>query len=66
MSLPDLLGYRLDEAEARLRAAGVPVRVEEAAPPRGRPAGPRRVVRQRLEGEVLVLTVAAERVEAGA
>jgi len=59
---PDVLAYALDEARARLEAAGYVVEVEETRPPgAGSPAGPARVVRQRQEGSRVLLVVTHER-----
>jgi len=59
---PDVLAYVLDEARARLEAAGYLVDLEETRPPGPvTPAGLARVVRQREEGGRVVLLVTHER-----
>ena len=61
MSRPCVLGQPLEEAMRRLAEAGVTeIEVAETAPPRARkPAGPRRVVRQRTTAQGVSLVVAA-------
>jgi hypothetical protein len=64
---PDVLGLTLDEAAADLAALGLRPRVEETKPPGAdSPEGPARVVRQRLGGSEVVLTVTYERYAAPA
>jgi hypothetical protein len=60
MSVPCVLARTLAEARRILQSQGVPVlAIEETAPPHGRPAGPLRVVRQRVTGEGVQLVAAA-------
>ena len=59
MSRPSLIALPLEEAREALRLAGITaVEVSHTAPPRGRPGGMARVVRERYPGEVAELTVA--------
>jgi beta-lactam-binding protein with PASTA domain len=56
----DVLGLSAEEAQTRLRDAGVfEVRVTQTAPPRGAIAGEGRVVRVRMVGPAIELVVAA-------
>ena len=60
MSLcPDLLGFELDDALARLTAEGWRVTVRLTSPPGAVPPGPRRVVRMVVTGAREVQIVAA-------
>jgi hypothetical protein len=60
MSTPCVLARTLAEARCILESQGVPLlTIEETSPPRGRPAGPLRVVRQRATGEGVYLVAAA-------
>ncbi|MGH2452591.1 MAG: PASTA domain-containing protein [bacterium] len=62
--IPDVLALPLEEARRLLEGAGVTVRPSETRPPRGGEGrGALRVVRQRHEGEAVLLTVTAERYE---
>jgi len=64
---PDVLVYPLDDARAQLAAAGYTAEVGETRPPgRGIPQGLRRVVRQRHEGNRVLLVVTPERHERAA
>jgi len=56
---PDLLGFELDEALARLCGEGWRTTVKLTSPPGNVPPGPRRVVRMVVTGEQEVEIVAA-------
>ncbi|MGQ9497728.1 MAG: PASTA domain-containing protein [Desulfotomaculales bacterium] len=58
-ALPDVLGMELEEAVARLQEAGWEVEVRSTFPCRGKPRGPRRVVRCRRTAATRVEVVAA-------
>lgn len=61
--LPDVVGYALDDAQQTLAAAGWRLgEIVETRPPRRTLQDPRRVVRERVDGQGLVeLVVCGER-----
>ncbi|SHF22972.1 hypothetical protein [Desulforamulus putei] len=59
--IPDVLGYRLNDAVSLLKNSGYKVTVVITDPPGGSPGGPERVVRLEAKGsDEVVLTVACE------
>ncbi len=62
--IPDVVALPLEEARRVLEAAGMTVRVSETRPPRGGEGrGLLRVIRQRHDGDAVLLTVTHERYE---
>lgn len=57
---PDVLAYHLAKAVSLTEGSGSPLRVIRIESPKGKNNGDLRVVRQRHNGMVLELTVAAE------
>lgn len=60
MTIPEVTAFLLDDAQRLLAEAGVTgLRIVITGPPRGGPAGPLRVIRQRLLAGGVELTAAS-------
>ncbi|CCO09442.1 PASTA domain-containing protein [Desulforamulus hydrothermalis] len=58
--IPDVLGYRLDDALSLLQKQGCRTSVIMTGPPRRNPDGLKRVVKMQTQGDQVILTVACE------
>ncbi|GAB6157606.1 hypothetical protein JCM39194_08060 [Desulfotomaculum varum] len=58
--IPDVLGYRLDDAVSLLHKQGCQASVIITGPPRRSPDGLKRVVKMQAQGDRVILTVACE------